>query len=448
MEPIVRIDEYNAAVDAGVDVAMRWVNEKRSFLDELGPYAYNDFVLNIKTRHLKDFLSEIQTIKEDVIAITKRNDYRTYYSAIVYNLLSTRDMTIDYLEKDVFIQLEKFLLNHKSRFLLQYAIEKCNKIDDETYEIIKNIALDVIENISSEEYYALYKTITRFDALKEQDTSISVVNKLIKDNIIVNSNTIEIEYQILNRTLLLKYSQISSVVKALNDKINKLLLMRGDIKESVERIRSLNDDLLYCGFHASLTEKDIFFMLSELYNDKRVIFKNNINLYNSVENKEETNKRFVIGNEQAAGFLTDEVGIDEKIKCLVNSLNSIPGVNTFSSCDGHYKMAFYVLWNITNNNFYILNEIAKLLSESTNEAYKLYSFDAKKQPNIILKFAHNKWMTSDSNRNDKHLPYFEFKITMPMLSQDDTYPEMFYKFTDELSNIFAQKVKEINWHLL
>ena len=447
MEPTVRIDEYNSVVDAGADVAMRWVNEKRSFLDELGPYAYNDFVLNIKTRHLEDFLSEIQTIKEDVIAITKRNDYRTYYSAIVYNLLSSRDMTIDYLEKDVFIQLEKFLLNHKSRFLLQYAIEKCNKIDDETYEIIKNIALCVIENISSEEYYALYKTLMRFDGLKEQDIPISVVNRLIKDNIIVNSNTIEIEYQILNRTLLLKYSQMSSIVKALNNKINKLLLMRGDIKESTERVRSLNDDLLYCGFHASLTEKDIFFMLSKLYNDKRVIFKNNINLYDSVENKEETNKRFVIGNQQAAGFLTDEVGIDEKIKSLVNSLNSIPGVKTFSSCEGHYKMAFYVLWTINDNNLFKLNKIAELLSESANEAYVLYKFPFNKDPVISLYFAHDKWNASN-HRNAKNLPHFEFRITMPLLTIDDKYPEMFYDFTNSISEIFATKVKEIDWTLL
>lgn len=447
MEPDIRIDHYSRAVDASLDAAFKWVNDNRHSLDKLGPNAYNDFVLNIKTRYMEDFIDEIQTIKDSIIEVIQRPDYRTYYSAIAYNFLSYHTMLRNYIERDVFNILKTFLLKHKSRFLLQYIVERCDSTDCETYDVIKNIASTVVTNISDSEYHGLHLALMRFKDNGDNDPRSVIVNRLYNDNILLNNNNIEIEYQEINRILLLKCVNIALIEKALNDKINELLYGRGDIEHAVKRVKALNDNFLYCGYHATLTLKDVFVILSELYSDNHVIFKHTPHLYDDIENKENANQIFAIGNEQAAGFLQDEVGIDKKIKTLVNSFNSIPGVNTFSSCDGHYKNAFYVLWNMTNDNFQILNEIAKLLSNCTNETFKKYTFDSNRRPIISLNFAHNKW-TALNNRNQKDLPYFEFRITMPFSGKDDRYPNVFYEFTDELSNIFAQKVKEIDWSLL
>lgn len=254
----------------------------------------------------------------------------------------------------------------------------------------------------------------------------------------------EIIYQKENRICLFKSINIGNFKNKLSDDINALLYSRNEIKENVDRVITINQHLIQCNLHASLDEEDILQLFKKYYKNDFIVIKQGNTLFNDVF---VGTKNFKIGNGQASGFTNDERGIDDKVLSLVNSLSSIPGVKTFSSCEGHYKMAFYVLWTINDNNLFKLNKIAELLSESTNEAYVLYKFPINKDPVISLYFAHDKWNGSN-HRNDKNLPHFEFRITMPLLSIDDKYPEMFYDFTNSISEIFAIKVKEVDWTLL
>ena len=446
----IDISDYSYAVNSGHDIAIQWVNDRKIHFDELGLDAYDHFILNIKTRYVELYTNDVKSIIDDVIKLVEQDVYRTYYSAIVYNILSKKDFLNTALSNETCKTFESFLIKHPNRFLLQYIIDK-NKnsvYSDTEYDNISNIFKLVIPQMNRSEYHSLYLHLTAMTSYDTTpSTTVLIIEKMISDGIVFISSDMTIKYELYNRILLIEYNSIGDIVNEVNTKINELLFMRGDIKDTITRVITVNNDLLYCAFHASLTEKDVFQIVNQIFKDKRVTFKRVNHLFNKIENKNIIAQQFIIGAGAASGFTNDEEGIDDKVLNLVNSLSSIPGVKTFSSCDGHYKMAFYVLWTINDNNLFKLNKIAELLSESANEAYVLYKFPVNKTPVISLYFAHDKWNGSN-HRNAKNLPHFEFRITMPLLSIDDKYPEMFYDFTNSISEIFAIKVKEVDWTLL
>lgn len=85
------------------------------------------------------------------------------------------------------------------------------------------------------------------------------------------------------------------------------------------------------------------------------------------------------GGWQAGGTNNDESGIDEHIFPLVEVLNQYEGLETFSSCDGHYKTSPYILWYHRDNNMNTLHKVLLDLTDAGNDVL----YDLKLSRDII-----------------------------------------------------------------
>jgi len=70
---------------------------------------------------------------------------------------------------------------------------------------------------------------------------------------------------------------------------------------------------------------------------------------------------------QAGGTNNDEFGIDENIDPLVKVLNAYEGVETFSSCEGHFSTSPYILWFHRDNNMDNLHKVLLDITDAAND---------------------------------------------------------------------------------
>jgi hypothetical protein len=126
--------------------------------------------------------------------------------------------------------------------------------------------------------------------------------------------------------------------------------------------------------------------------------------------------------------------------------NCIPNVKTFSSCDGHYKYNYYVLWIHTDENMRVLNAILKSLNNIANRLFvQHFNATEKNQLHFTFRCGFDSW-TKENHKGYfgeyENIPYFELRIGMNRMEK---FPESFYLFTHQLSTEFAKEVNEISW---
>lgn len=244
----------------------------------------------------------------------------------------------------------------------------------------------------------------------------------------------KIEYKKLIGAILLKGVDVEQHLPELNHKINQLLFFRGDIKNKVERAIKVEKQIISVAYHATVREHDMFALLQNHFND--ALEPGIIDI-----DSELLPKQNFINNSQSGGANRDEVGIDSRVEKMVKSLNMIRGIKTFSSCDGHYSSPFYVLWIHTDNNLSTLNSVLKELTISANEVVQKYF--KQQEINFSLLCGYDSWTNHHRKgyfNTYSDLPYFELRISMNGMLRN--YPEKFYQFTDDLSELFYNKVKK------
>lgn len=244
--------------------------------------------------------------------------------------------------------------------------------------------------------------------------------------------------------MLLESPGLGSLEQQLSNSVNDVLKARGDIVNNVHRAQALTPDIILINFHATFEDSDVFTLLKRYFSSVR--FEEVSTIYKQVKDNEAIPNHRPVENYQSAGTTNDELGIDKRVKLLVDALNSIPGFTTFSSCDGHYHLPFYVLWIVTDNNLKKLNYVTKILADISNNVYSKYFGDPGKV-RVGFYFNYDSWSTEERNGYGEYrdLPYFEFRIQMMIKGQ---WPEEFYNYTTELSEKFAEQIKDIEWKLL
>lgn len=250
----------------------------------------------------------------------------------------------------------------------------------------------------------------------------------------------EIKYQKLISSFLIEYPFADSDINSINQKINLELLARNNIISSVTRAITVDKNIMSISFHATLGEIEIWDILTTHFSTKEFILSD---IYSKIKGNVKIPNQNYLDNSQSAGENIDESNIDERVKPLVFALNSIPNCRTFSSCDGHNKMTFYVLWIHTDNNPKIINTVIKLLTLSANEIVRNYF----NQGNLDFKIlcGYDSW--SNDNRlgyfgEYKDIPYYEIRMSP---SGPPPWPNNFYKFIDEFTKNFNKKIKDTSW---
>lgn len=249
----------------------------------------------------------------------------------------------------------------------------------------------------------------------------------------------KIGYRLMINGVLLKAPGIVNDIDSFNQRITQLLKNRGDIQESVTRAVKVDSDIVFVSFHATVIKDDMMQLIKDQWGD--ILVPENIEV-----DQTKISYQNHIMNSASAGFNKDETGIDSNIRILVDALNCIPNVKTFSSCDGHHKYNYYVLWIHTDENMRVLNAILKSLNNIANRIFaKHFNNNEKNQLHFTFRCGFDSW--SDENRKGyfgeyENLPYFELRIGM---NRKEKFPESFYLFTHELSTEFAKEVNEISW---
>jgi hypothetical protein len=248
-----------------------------------------------------------------------------------------------------------------------------------------------------------------------------------------------IGYRTMINGVLLQAPDIVNDLDIFNQRITQLLKARGDIQASVTRAKKVESDIIFVCYHASIAKDDMMQLIKEQWGD--VLVPKNI----EVEQTKISYQNHVM-NSASAGFNEDESGIDTNIRVLVDALNCIPNVKTFSSCDGHYKYNYYVLWIHTDENMRVLNAILKSLNNIANRLF-VQHFDTteKNQLQFTFRCGFDSW-TKENHKGYfgeyENIPYFELRIGMNRMEK---FPESFYLFTHQLSAEFAKEVNEISW---
>jgi hypothetical protein len=83
-------------------------------------------------------------------------------------------------------------------------------------------------------------------------------------------------------------------------------------------------------------------------------------------------KRNLVTGECQGGAFRHTFDVDAGVKPIVDAINTIKYVRTFSSCDGHGERCLYVSWRVRKHS---AEPIAlKIIDEAFNEVYPKYNF--------------------------------------------------------------------------
>jgi hypothetical protein len=153
---------YSNAVFAGKEVAFEFVKTHETEIRNLYPEAYDDFILNIKTRYLNEYIKDINELIDAGLKITERSNFYTSYSAIIYNLISNHNGTLDNTPE--LVKFEQYLLDNLTRFSFMYFLEsrsmQISKAGNDTEQIeqlkemLDKIVDKVLSKITEDEKYA------------------------------------------------------------------------------------------------------------------------------------------------------------------------------------------------------------------------------------------------------------------------------------------------------
>jgi hypothetical protein len=83
-------------------------------------------------------------------------------------------------------------------------------------------------------------------------------------------------------------------------------------------------------------------------------------------------KRNLVTGECQGGAFRHTFSIDEGVKPLVDAINSIKHVRTFSSCDGHGEKCLYISWRVFKYKFEPI--VLQIIDEAFNKIYPKYNF--------------------------------------------------------------------------
>jgi hypothetical protein len=227
----------------------------------------------------------------------------------------------------------------------------------------------------------------------------------------------------------------------LNLHINKLLRLRGEIKNQVTRARALNSSTVSVNYHATFNKQDLLDFLNEYFPNNE--FQES-EIFSKIKDTTVLSKQNNLLGSQSSGAAGDEPGIDDKVKTIVDALNSIPGIATFSSCEGHYNAPFYVLWILTNNNLRTLNTLIKIWNTMANQSMQKYNFNFNE---ITANFnvGYDSWSSPERYgflNKYRDIPYFEFRIRP---NTHCPWDEKFYDFMEDMSNGIATEIKNTVW---
>lgn len=160
----------------------------------------------------------------------------------------------------------------------------------------------------------------------------------------------------------------------LNEKIREYLILNNDIhKNDKETIRAIRyNEYIIIHAHGTLFSENLLNFVLSLFNDVDISL--NVREINDIE-KNKLKHLFPIYNVLNNQYIGSPYGIksseyiDENVKNLCKSMDKIPGVKVFASCDGHNgKKEFFVCYTCDNLRsaeivcYYITSLIEKLFS--------------------------------------------------------------------------------------
>lgn len=228
-------------------------------------------------------------------------------------------------------------------------------------------------------------------------------------------------FQNFNGYLIIKDFDGEIDVDQLNEAINDELKRRSVIYEddTVKRAIAKSPYIVLCD-HASLAGQDfIRFVKEYLMNNDIVWCHGNLSDTDLFIVEDMLPRTNVIGGTHYGSSTTDTLSIDIGVVSLCEAINSIEGVKTFASCDGHGgHRPLYV--SFTAIDMAALEQVAKVLVIAVNEEYSYHTFS--KQVNISNSFNWGEWQTGSRL-------YFDFKVCY---DSDDT--EQVFNFIERISN--------------
>ena len=220
--------------------------------------------------------------------------------------------------------------------------------------------------------------------------------------------------------LILKTSEYQIDIDDLNNQISQWLRTHDKTGDDVSRAYKDNDYIIISG-HGTLTcDKLIEFI--EQYLVGKVSYKyQSIRLPKSVQNK--IPQCNVIGGGQYGGLQEDTDEIDPGVKPLVESINNVDGITTFSSCDGHNgKKALYVCF-YSDDQQSAENAIYQLTTYC-NEFVETATFD---NISVVIDIQANYGVWRDFKGM-----YYTFKVS---------YSEMYKSDVDRLIQFISKKLR-------
>jgi hypothetical protein len=209
------------------------------------------------------------------------------------------------------------------------------------------------------------------------------------------------KYQIWNSTVLIIEDErrVVDVVK-INRRFNKFLLETKEISmiQSIilKRIKR-TQAVVYANVLSSLDIVKMIKILSEYYKLEQSD-ENFVEKYPYIH----VPKKNLVTGECGGGAFRHTTSIDPGVKPLVDAINSIRHVRTFSSCCGHGKKFLYVSFKIYKAGFE--PRVLKVIDEAFNEVYSKLRL-----PMGFFKVSYNVGYSTGFNRSKMTL-YFYVRV--------------------------------------
>jgi len=256
-----------------------------------------------------------------------------------------------------------------------------------------------------------------------------------------------VQIQKLGNTILIDATHIKDnekIVDKLNNLITLYLTSNNLISDSTQIQRAgLFNGIINISSHATFNTDKIIELLSKI--TKSDIIECDIYSTLTQEHKNKLPNQFVLNGTQAGGVTSDETGIDPRIKVFCESLNSIPNIETFSSCDGHDISYWYVLFACYDDKISTLDSVLELIVAAYKQTYFKYGEDVKQIFQMQTLCGTNNWVNLDGTKRNFLRSNIEYKGAHFEVRAKVNNAELFYKITNEFSNNFKELIKDKKW---
>jgi len=203
--------------------------------------------------------------------------------------------------------------------------------------------------------------------------------------------------------------------KRFNIDINSWLFENNLITNKVTRVE-IRDNIMLFNTHATMKMEDWFDYFqrefSTLEEDNTIADRLPENILQNIN---------VLNNSVSGGIVADEIGIDLRVQGMVDYVASKKDVYTFSSCDGHNKNPFYVMWH-GGNPIDIVKDLNKVLSEK----YDKY-FDSNNVFRMDYLMNEYNWIKFETP--EKPDIYYEMRF---VVNWDNPESHKFYDYIEEV----------------